>query len=309
MVTPASDFEYRLFGLDLRSAIALPELEPTACGTHDPVRIAMGDVDPPAVEGPTAHWLTQTAAGAVLTVANVGRFRIRDGCEITVDRDPAASDRNVRLYLLGSALGVLLHQRRMLPLHANATEIGGGAVAFLGASGAGKSTLAAAFHDRSSRVLSDDVCVVREAPKGFLAEVGIPRLRLWRDAVERSGRTTDRYERAFDSLDKYTIGFERPSPLTALPMRAIYLLGRNTDERFEIRRLAGVDAIQALIENTYRGGFIRTVGDSRNHFETCLRLSRQVPLFALTRPWDPARIDETIQRVEQHLDRAVPTMS
>ena len=294
--------EYRLFGLNLQSAIALPELDPAGQENADGVQISIGSVPPPTRHGTATHWLAQTPQGAVLTVADVGRFRIRDGREIVVDADSAASDRNVRLYLLGSAMGVLLHQRRMLPLHANAIDIGTGAVAFLGASGSGKSTLAAAFHDRSRQVLSDDVCVVTDEGESFHAQPGIPRLRLWRDAVERSGRTTDAYERAFDALDKYTVELDRGACGAARPMRALYLLARNECESsVTIRKLTGVEALKALMENTYRGGFIQTVGDPRNHFEACLKLSRKVPIFALARPWDAAFIGETILRVEEHL--------
>jgi len=294
--------DYRLFGLNLRSAIALPELDPVGCQDMDAVQIRLGHVSPPATDDGAVHWLTQTVSGAVLSVAGVGRFCIRDGKEIIVDPDPAASGRNVRLYLLGSAMGVLLHQRHMLPLHANAIVLDVGAVAFLGASGAGKSTLAAAFHDRSRQVLSDDVCVVTEAAHGVAVEPGVPRVRLWRDAVERSGRTTEAYERAFDSLDKYTVGLDRAGSPGAVRLRAIYVLARGEDDdRVTIHGLEGIEAIKALMENTYRGGFIQTVGDSRSHFEKCLELSRQVPIFRLVRPWDPARIDETILKVEEHL--------
>ena len=75
-------------------------------------------------------------------------------------------DANIRLYLLGSAMGVLLHQRGLLPLHANAVEIDGKAFAFMGASGSGKSTLAAWFHDHGYRIIADDVCAVRFETEG-----------------------------------------------------------------------------------------------------------------------------------------------
>jgi len=293
-------WEYRLFGLPLRSEIPLPELEPADLGACDAVEIRRAavafvpNVDP-------LHPLTGTADDATLSVPNVGRFRIRAGREILVDADPEASDRNVRLFLLGSAMGALLHRREILPLHANAIEIDGYAVAFLGHSGAGKSTLAAAFHDGGRRILSDDVCALTRAGSAFIAQPGIPRLRLWRDAVERSGRTVQGYERAFDALDKYTIGTDNGARAAATPLGAIYLLARKDEQSgVDIRRLSGVAAVQALSANTYRGAFVPIVGNPRHHFETCLALSRQVPVFELTRAWDVARFSEGVQSVEAH---------
>lgn len=290
--------EYRLFGLGLRSQIRLPELEACALGDADAVEIRLGEV-PPAADGEP---LTAVSDGVVLSIADVARYRVSDGRRIVVEPEPGASDRNVRLFLLGSAMGMLLHQRGILPLHANAIEIDGRAVAFMGKSGAGKSTLAAAFHDRQRRILSDDVCAVVHEQDGFVAQAGIPRLRLWRDAVERSGRAVDDYEPAFDTLDKYTVGVSQAAHADALPLEAIYLLVRDDDGTpAEIRRLSGVAAVEALIENTYRGSFVTDFGDPRPHFSTCMALSREVPVFALSRCWDAGAIDTTVARVEAHL--------
>ena len=126
----------------------------------------------------------------LLTIPDVARYRIEGGTEIVVDAHPSAPDRNIRLYLLGLAFGALLHQRGLLPLHANAVEVDGKAVAFMGESGAGKSTLAAWFHDRGHRIVADDVCVVGFSKGGqAFAHPGLPRLRLWDEALEASGRS------------------------------------------------------------------------------------------------------------------------
>lgn len=294
--------EYRLFGLPIRSALPLPELVPDPHGAADAVEIRLGAVAPPPPQDASTHWLTRVPDGAVLSVTDVGRFAIRDGREILIDPDPAASERNLRLFLLGSALGALLHQRRLLPLHANAIEMAGKAVAFLGHSGAGKSTLAAAFHDAGHVILSDDVCVVTRDAEGFVAQPGIPRLRLWRDAIERSGRTTGDYERAFDALDKYTVPTALDSRSGALPLGAIFLLARAPETAsVQIRPLRGTEAMRALMENTYRGGFIPITGDSRAHFESCLSLSRTIPVFELSRPWTSARQDHTLAEIRSFL--------
>ncbi len=293
--------DYRLFGLALRSAIPLPELDESPRSAGEAVEIGWGEVPVIAAEGGALGALEATPRGAVLQVAGIARFLVRDGCSIRVDPDPAASERNVRLYLLGSAMGLLLHQRRILPLHANAIDIDGRAIAFMGRSGEGKSTLAAAFHDRGRRILSDDVCAVTRGDAGFIAQPGIPRLRLWRDAVERSGRVTDGHERAFDALDKYTVQTDRAARSDALPLRAVYLLSRQEEADFHIRPLSVAQAFQALSENTYRGAFVRIVGDPRAHFDACVALSREVPVFEFVRPWDAARIEETTGRIEDHL--------
>jgi hypothetical protein len=302
MPSPPGPHRYRLFGLTLQSAIPLPELVAEAPGAGGDVDVVIerGPVAIPLEAPPVVRGLRVTSEGGLLRIKGTGRYAISDGSRIIVDADPGALDRNVRLFLLGSAMGVLLHQRGIVPLHANAIDLNGRAIGFLGRSGSGKSTLAAAFHDQGWRVLSDDVCAVTEDHGGFLAQPGIPRLRLWRDAIERSGRVTEGYERAFDDVDKYTVGIAAEAG-QAVPLTALYLLASPGEGDFAIRRLAGAEAVDALMANTYRGAFVALVGDRRRYFETCVALSRQVPLFELARPWDGARVAETVVRVAAHL--------
>ena len=66
----------------------------------------------------------------------------------------------IRLYILGTCMGAILMQRKILPLHGSAIEIDGKAYAIVGDSGAGKSTLASAFLKQGYQLVSDDVIAV-----------------------------------------------------------------------------------------------------------------------------------------------------
>lgn len=300
MPIPPGPYRYRLFGLTLQSAIPLPELvDADDAGGAADVVIEHGAAEIPTDGPPPVAGLFATDGGGVLRVSGVARYGIWGGSRIVIDAEPDALDRDIRLFLLGSAMGVLLHQRGIVPLHANAIDLNGRAIGFLGHSGAGKSTLAAAFHDHGWRVLSDDVCAVTRSDDGFLAQPGIPRLRLWRDAIERSGREVEGYERAFDDRDKYTVGIAGDA-IEAVPLAALYVLSSGGDD-FVVRRLAGGEAIDALLANTYRGAFVKLVGDSQAYFRTCLALANSVPVFELRRPWDGARVSETVAHIEAQL--------
>jgi serine kinase of HPr protein (carbohydrate metabolism regulator) len=211
----------------------------------------------------------------------------------------------VRLFLLGSALGALLHQRGLLPLHANAIEMDGKAVAFCGHSGAGKSTIAAWFHDRGGRILTDDVCVIGfDAAGRALAYPGIPRLRLWREALEATGRDAGDYRRSFDAIDKYDVPSDRHA-LEPLPLAAIYLLRQAEAEGPSIERLQGVDAVETIVSNTYRGAYLKTIGRTGEHLAACLRIARQVPVFRAERLWGFDRFDEQAEALRAHAEARV----
>jgi hypothetical protein len=290
---------YSVFGLVIASDIELAELEPAAAGAEPDALVRRGAVAAPEA-GPG-----YSAAGdaTLLTVPRVARYLISGGREIVVDPDPGASERNVRLFLLGSAFGALLHQRGLLPLHANAIEIEGRAFAFCGHSGAGKSTMAAWFHDRGHRILADDVCVIGFDEGGrALAYPGIPRLRLWREALEASGREADAFARSFDDVDKYDVPTEREAPLRPLPLGAVYLLRKAEEDAApaEVKRLAGVDAVETLVSNTYRGAYLKTIGRTGEHLSACLRIARAVPLFLAERTWGFDCFEAQARRLEAH---------
>ena len=63
------------------------------------------------------------------TVNDIGCYRITDGDRIAWQRqDDSTSDQNIRIFLLGSAVGALLIQRGLLVMHGNALEKNGQAI-------------------------------------------------------------------------------------------------------------------------------------------------------------------------------------
>ena len=280
-------FDYRMFGLAVRSDLAIPEL---------PVAAIEGEPDAFIHAG-------QAQGGTLIAVDGIAEFAVSGGRDIWVSAAPGVSPRNVRLYLLGSAMGLLLHQRGLLPLHANAVEVGGKAVAFMGPSGSGKSTLAAWFHDRGHVVVADDVCVVRfsEGEVPFVVP-GLPRLRLWKEALEASGRNAVNFKRSYagdDDWEKFDVPLDPASaPQGSTPLGAIYVLESGDVSRIEL--LAGIEAAEALFANTYRGHFITESGEPRLHWEACARLVRSTPIFRAVRQWGLGLMDEEAGRLLEH---------
>ena len=276
---------YSLFGLHLHSTIELPELHAVAPLAVSDVVISRGAVD-------IASGLSQLPQpvddGFAIRVDDIATYAIRSGSSIMVDAAAGAAPRNVRLYLLGSAMGMLLHQRGILPLHANAVEIDGRAFVFMGASGAGKSTLAAWFNDRGHRVIADDVCALTFDQRGRPVTCpGLPRLRLWSEALTATGRLAKNFSRSYfgtDEWEKYDVPLSKqciPSP--TLLVGGIYWLERGAVT--EVRRLTGIDALDALFSNTYRGSYLALAGHPTLHLQACAQLARDVPMFTASRRW------------------------
>jgi hypothetical protein len=306
-------FAYRLFGLSFSSERELPELPNDRSPGDDPdVRICW-NVESRTVTGPGVD---PVPGGAVLRIKGAAAFDVRDGRSIVVTPEPGAPEPNVRLFLLGSAMGLLLHQRGLLPLHANAVEIDGMAFAFMGPSGIGKSTLAAWFHDRGHRILADDVCAVSFDAVGCpWVQPGIPRLRLWRNSLEAAGRSAGGLQRSFvgdDAYDKWDFPI-RPSGRAAEPVQLAAICILSKGGPLAVSPIDGLAAIEELFAHTYRGAMLTQAGTASSHWRDCIRLQRTAPIFQVERSWDLAGLgsesDKLIEALRERLPRLNPLSS
>ena len=299
-----SHYRYRLFGLTIASELELPELAAAIADEEEAdVRIMVAAIPPFADAGDQPQ---PTEGGIGIAIPGVARFVVSGGRSIVVDPVPTAAAGNVRLFLLGSAMGMLIHQAGMLPLHANAVVIGGRAFAFMGPSGSGKSTLAAWFHDRGHRVVSDDVSVLGSDEAGRITvSPGLPRLRLWREALERTGRQPERFASSYsgdESYDKFDV------PIAAdedgggpVSLGGIYLL-EHADQR-SIERMEGAPAVEALMANTYRGAYSSVAGQAQAQFHSCVELAMRVPLYRFSRSLTFESLEEDIRIILDHARR------
>jgi hypothetical protein len=301
----AADTLYSCFNFRLASELPLDGLNEARAGDTGPlIAVRMAPL-PDSLTGAAApvHGLQALGAEALLSLPQVGRFLVRDGREIVVDPHPDASERAVRLFLLGSALGILCHQRGLLPLHANAVAADGAAYAFAGPSGAGKSTLAAGFERRGYRLLSDDVCMVDFDEAGtVLAWPGIPSLKLWSDAADRFGHDCGRLERVMEDAAKYHVPVASVREAAPAPLRRLYVLSRaDRDAPPGIRRLVGHEAMAAVMAQTYRGAYLEPMGLAQRHFRDCSALLSSLRVYEATRHWGFDCFEQEIDRLERHM--------
>lgn len=299
--TPAFGHGHTAFGLTIASQFPLPELPRHAAGANPDVRIRLGEVAPTLPESRQIEHGVSARPGALLIDFETARFLVTDGREIVVQPGPDAADGDVRAYLLGSAMGALLHQRGLLPLHANAIEIDGRAIAFAGPSGAGKSTLAAYFRARGRRLLCDDVCAVTfDANGGALAWPGVPRIKLWGDALTAFGFRSGELEKVVNWEDKFSLPLTLEAPAAALPLARIYLLNATQAEP-RVERLTGAAAFDALASNIYRSEFAAPLGKAETLFASTLALLRTTEMFVAERRLGFDIFEAEAERLERHI--------
>jgi energy-coupling factor transporter ATP-binding protein EcfA2 len=190
--------------------------------------------------------------------------------------------------------GLLAHKRGFLPLHANAVEIDGRIVAFMGESGAGKSTLAAWLNGHGFPLLADDVAVV-DFDAG-VPEVlpGLARLRLWDPVIEATGRNPVDFALSFEGDPSYRKRdvIVNTSAIAAEPRKLGLLVELGRDGPL-FEPLHGARAAEAVIAHTYRGGFVKTLNSAQEHWAMCMRLIHAVPVYRANVDFDLNRLDDS----------------
>lgn len=293
------DGTYRAFGLTIGSRLPLPEL---LQGEGEPeIGIAPGGVASELADAVRKGVRFQVGPGSLwLKVDRVARYLARGGAEIVVDRATGASDDSVRLFLLGSVLAALLHQRGMLPLSASAVATEGGAAVFLGLSGVGKSTLAAGLHKRGYRVLTDDLCAISFRDGQPMVWPGSPQLKLWPNVLERLGVDPGPLRRLRPELDKRALPLGASFALEPLPVHRIYILRRSTlATNARIEPVQGQATAGVVGIHTYGSQFVEGLGSEMSYFENLAMLVAADPIQAITRPTRHFALDEMMDLVEE----------
>lgn len=298
---------YRIFGLD----VAFPRTVPTLHGARidkgsqaPDVQVTFGPVPPlPVMETVNDDLdLAWNTEGLTITVDEVGRFLVRKGHTIVADPYPGVSHEEVDLYLAGSIMGALLHQRGILPLHCNAFACEDSAILLCGDSGAGKSTLAAWFEARGYPLLTDDVCAVTFTSEGCaIGHPGIPRLRLWSDALVAMERLCQTASPVPWAQGKFELEMASARATKPLPIAAIYHLCENrTGTVFSITPLNRLNAADAITSIIYRRRIGDLVGQAPGYLRSAAQLTTGTSIFRIERTWGMEHLAKEAELIADH---------
>lgn len=229
-----------------------------------------------------------------LAVPQVAEYRVEDGKRIVITPLPDVSVERIRLFLLGSAMGALLYQRGLFPLHGSAVETPWGAMIFVGVQGAGKSTLAAEFHRKGYRLLSDDVCALAATSDGLQVLPALAQYRLCSDAYERLG---SQKSARFD-VDKYVVPLGDGYCSHPVFLRAIHILAYHENNEPEFKVLQGFDRVQRLLENLYRPHYLKGQATQSDLMRMAGSIARESTMVAVSRRRDADGIEGVVSFLE-----------
>jgi hypothetical protein len=293
---------YLAYGLRLASNMALPGLPPLSGtdGTPD-IQVRLRDREFPVFpsdspcepyyvshmrneDGEPVLRATVSADGRYLAMHYVDGAHFileRNGLEVWADWPDELTLEDACTYLFGPVLGLVLHLRGILPLHASAVSIDGHAIALIGPAGAGKSTTAAGFARLGYRVITDDVVALAERGGHFVIPPGYPRVNLWGESVRALFGAEDILPLISSTWDKrfMPLNQERQFEKSSRPLGAVYVLRKREPGLAApaIEELTRTEAFIGLLGNTYMN-HLPDASMRRHEFEVLGRIVSQVPI-------------------------------
>ncbi|MDQ0242535.1 hypothetical protein J2S09_000071 [Bacillus fengqiuensis] len=287
MIDNISKKFYKSFGLTIASEIALPELAQISQdeGIYD-VFVEVSDL--------STNWCDSTAKQGgffiennlvMFQVLDTATFCIKGGNKIIVSPMKGSEEDKIRLYILGTCMGVLLMQRKVLALHGSAIVIDGRAYAFIGESGAGKSTLASAFIREGYQLLSDDVIPVVQSKDSIpYVMPSYPQQKLWQESLDAFGIDNTHYRPLFERETKFAIPVHANFNDKPLPLAGVFELVKTENENISLSPVKSLERFRTLFTHTYRSSLIPRLGLTEWHFTESANILKKINLYQLQRP-------------------------
>lgn len=301
MLQPATmnkKYRYKAFGLNFISDFEIPELIQS---DNEPDVFVSIDTAPAQINNIIKKGVRYQAGKDefLLETDRIAKFYIKNGNKIIVEPYKKEIDKEVRLFLLGSAFGALFLQRGLLPIHGSAIQFGHSTSIFTGLSGAGKSSIAAWFVQQGYQILADDISVINHSLE---VEPGFPNMKIWKDVLEKLGISTDSLSSIRPDIQKYKYSVENNFCSQPLPVKNIFIINPKNTPGFESEELTGIEKFNAIKNNTFRYRFVEGLQKQQEHFTVINRLLKQVKVYRIKRPQAPVMLKEFADFLLENFD-------
>lgn len=290
MLSTLNKVIYKAFGFNVISAIPLPELPRFSNKAEEiDIVIELSDLTNlwnELAEEQNRHFVVKENI-VMFQIPKTATYCIQDGNKIIVSPMNGSDENHVRLYVLGTCMGALLLQRKILPLHGSAIAINGKAYAIVGDSGAGKSTLASAFLNKGYQLLSDDVIPVSLSSNNIpIVTPAYPQQKLWQESLHAFGMETKEYRPIFDREMKFAIPVTSQFASKPHPLAGVFELVKSDTNEIKISPILNLERLHALFYHTYRNFLIARLGLMEWHFHLTASIANQIQVYQIQRPID-----------------------
>ena len=198
-----------------------------------------------------------------------------------------------------SCLGFIMLQRKMVAIHGGVIEMDNKAVIFTGDRGAGKSTLTTALRRKGYKFISDDVAGIKIDKVPYVMP-GFPYQKLCESAMNKFGYDKEAFTSFMSDKEvKYVVPAIDEFVNEKRELVSIVKLTVGDVDEVTIEELRGSEKLNNIIENIYRGEYIKHLGKMDPiYFKQCVDIAKNIRFFKITRPANKFTVDSQIELIE-----------
>jgi len=300
MIVAKENMIYHAFGLKVKSTIRLPEL----VASNESLDMAEVQID---IAELNELWVKKgVQQGRFLVddqmvmfqIPETATFLIEDGKKIIVSPMKDSDHNKIRLYILGTCMGALLMQRKVMALHGSAIAIDGKAYAFIGHSGAGKSTLASTFINQGYQLLSDDIIPVLMDEEGCPNVIPTyPQQKLWQESLQKFGLDSSAFNPLFERETKFAIPVHSSYCKDPLPLGGVFEITKTEEDHAKIKPIQNLERFHTLYNHTFRHSLIPRLGLMEWHFTESAGIINKIKLYQVQRPTIGFTAPELVEKI------------
>jgi hypothetical protein len=294
------NYFYKAFGLSISSEVSLPELiHINPFEKQIDIEIKLSDLNSfsQALDRAPLKYLIQDNK-FYFKVPGAAIFCIQKGSEISVSPFDGYDQDELRLYLLGTCMGAILLQRKVLPLHGSAISINGKAYAFIGDSGAGKSTLARSLVKKGYQLLTDDVIALNLSNENnALITPSYPQQKLWEESLNNLGMDYSTFNPIYKREKKFAVPLKSMFLNEEIKLSGIFELNISEDHKVIVNEIHNLERFHTLLRNTYRYFLLSDFGLLEWHLTICSKFINKVKIYQIRRPIEGFSVDEITDQI------------
>lgn len=278
-------------GIVIETDIHFPEFVES---TEQPdVQVVYGKV-PEEIENPKSQRvLVQSNENEVLLkMPGVARYLVEGDSKITIELTDENRKNDAEKYVLTFILGVLSFKKGFFPLHGGGVVHKGEAYLFTGHSGAGKSTTLAGLAQRGFQPLADDISNFFVHDGKVFVHPCFPRFKLWKDSMQMLNNEGSGEYKLGTDIEKYLVPVGDDFPTGPIPVKRIYLLQEDRDDKTFFKEIKGKEKLMKLKQNSYKPWMVKAFNLNQKHFSLMNDIAAQVELKEFHRPFDKKKINE-----------------
>ena len=297
-------YYYRVYGVNIESKIEVPEFEVIDSNSDIDVKLSFGVVNEEIINLITqGHRAKYEKQDMWFYIEDVAIFHIYNGDTVTIEPMGDKNNKMIKLYIMGSVMGMILLQRNMVAIHGGGIVIDGKGCIFTGQKGAGKSTITTALRKKGYKFIADDVCSINIGETNTIHH-GFGYQKLCEDAMEKLGYNLDEFEpfRGDLNVNKYIVPAFDEFTKEEVPLEAIFELAVGDVDEVKVEEILGANKMNKLIENVFRIEMLTYAGGMEpKYFKQCLDIAKSTKMYRITRPKDVFSVEEQISLVREVL--------